>query len=54
MSDVICCTPTLNWPSGKGVTAVTTTIRVQFMVGGTIYNAWVPLKEVKPPFLKVE
>ncbi|WZZ03862.1 hypothetical protein YC2023_089783 [Brassica napus] len=38
--------PTLSWPSGKGVAAVTSATWVQLTVGGTIYNAWVPGKEV--------
>ncbi|WZZ64500.1 hypothetical protein YC2023_075870 [Brassica napus] len=35
---------------GKGVAAVTSAIRVRFLLGGTIYIAWVPSKEVKPFF----
>lgn len=38
------------------VTVVTTAIRVQFTGGGgggTIYNVWIPNKEVKPPFCGV-
>ena len=42
--------PTLSWPSGKGVAAVTSATWIQLTVGGTIYNAWVPGKEVKIPF----
>ena len=43
--------PTLSWPIGKGIIVVTTATRVQFTVRETVYNAWVPDKEVKPPFL---
>ena len=43
--------PTVSWPSGKGVAAVTSATWVQLTVGGTIYNAWVPGKEVKTPFI---
>ena len=35
---------------GKGVAAVTSATRVRFALGGTIYIAWVPGKEVKTPF----
>ena len=35
------------WASAKGVTVVTTSTRVQFTVEVTIYNVWVPGKEVK-------
>ena len=35
---------------GKGVAAVTSATRVRFVLGGTIYIAWVPGKEVKTPF----
>ncbi|WZZ41255.1 hypothetical protein YC2023_037514 [Brassica napus] len=42
--------PTSSWPSGKGVAAVTSTTRVRFALGWTIYNAWVLGKEVKTLF----
>ena len=35
---------------GKGVAAVTSATWVQLTVEGTIYNVWVPGKEVKTPF----
>ena len=41
----------MSWSSGKRITVVTTAIRVQFTVGMTIYNVWVPGKKVKPSFL---
>ncbi|KAF2555876.1 hypothetical protein F2Q68_00018138 [Brassica cretica] len=31
---------------GKEVAAVTSATRIRFALGGTIYNAWVPGKEV--------
>lgn len=40
--------PTLNWPSDKGFAVVTSATRIQLILGGTIYNAWVSGKRVKP------
>ena len=45
--------PTLSWPSGKGVAAVTSATWVQLTVRGIIYNAWIPGKEVKTPFFYI-
>ncbi|KAF2545210.1 hypothetical protein F2Q70_00023818 [Brassica cretica] len=38
--------PTKRTSGGKEVAAVTSATRIRFALGGTIYNAWVPGKEV--------
>ena len=35
---------------GKGVAAVTSATRIRFVLEGTIYNTWVPGKEVETSF----